>query len=378
MSGRKRNPDGTIIRYPSDSISYSNKRGSNSHSNRAPVRDILTFEIGDFPYVIGSKPLRVDPSVPDGTLWGEHSYYIPTERARYIPTNKLRHIEGWPKREPLVPDPVYDGAAIVDTSVWDTEVGWARRWLRTLGKREGRRGWELKYARSQRPYWYRPGVIADAVYVDIKAAYPSIYERASWNVEYERCKYLSIGGEQLTWPYSLSWKTGRSYIVAAAQRMTPQRYISGGRVHTRMVYNRNLNRPFWSFVMDVLASVAVFAIAAQGAIYYNCDGAIIPSEHLGSYIRLCSSVGITTSVKARGSAHVTESGFWRVGRKATRPYIATRGETSRHSFVRVEYDPIDMTLTEATWILNHFETLPAPKREYTTSVPHPYTQRPGA
>lgn len=236
---------------------------------------------------------KVD-TLPDGTVIGQYSYRLPDGRV-LIPYQYKREWE----------DMIY------------TETGFTRRFLYSLPKVRIRKPEYLTYITARAPLYVRPGRMIDAVYIDIQSAYPSIYGLTGWEVNYVREKYVRTS-DPLTYPFPMAWKIGRSYVVTGARAKQSRSFVRGGMVVSKPTVNPLSNPPFVALVYDTLAMVALFAVNAFRARYYNTDGGIFPQYIAQAYKDFLLSLGLVGREKWKGHAMVWSSGVWRVGAHTTK------------------------------------------------------------
>jgi hypothetical protein len=231
--------------------------------------------------------------LPNGTRYGTFSVLLPSGLS-LVPYHNLRTWEG------------YDS----------TETGFTRAFLKSLPK-----VWYKKPDRqaaddSHAPLIVRPSYLRDSVYIDIRAAFPSLYRIFGWNGVYRRNKFLSLG-EPLKYPFPETWKIGRSYVVTGARPHAWARYIKDGKILTKRYYNRATNPYLVNFVNDTLSAVARAASYAFGAVYWCVDGGIFPRRTASEFMQFLSYIGLDSRVKYEGTATVLSSGYWKVGAHET-------------------------------------------------------------
>lgn len=285
--------------------------------------------------VLGMLPPPVE--CQDGTIYGNYSLMFPkgVERPDGIVTRRAvlsRAVRGLP-----------------NTQIFDTETAFTRCWLRSLGPRKARKNQGEGFLKSRPPQYIRPSESnCESFYVDIAAAYHSVYSRLSWRVEYLRGRYFSNNSDKLVYPFPLEWKTGRSYVVTAALP-AQKRIVFGGKVSVYDTHNPYFNSPFVAAVWDVLSAVARFAVDVFHARYFNLDGAIVAEKDLYGYCEFLQSLRLPYKIKHQGFARVLNLGCWRIGDYSTARY-------EQDSIVRAR-DEIPVTLEEAGWILARFERM---------------------
>jgi len=104
--------------------------------------------------------------LPNGTLYGNFSATLP-QGIKLVP---YQHLRFWGDQ-------------------WDTETAFTRQFMRTLPKKKARKSTFISYMDSRPPVYTLPGYLPDAVYIDLTAAYPSIYRLWGWGLEYAQGKF---------------------------------------------------------------------------------------------------------------------------------------------------------------------------------------------
>ena len=254
----------------------------------------------DLSPIKGRKIKVIDTSIkdarllPDGTVYGNYSYTLPN-KLKLIPFSFARHIGDYT----------------------ETETGFTRIFMKSLPKRRYRKLQHDFMKFSRPPLYIRPSIIENAVYVDLVAAYPSVYKLIGWEVDYQRGKYLGIN-DSLEYPYNASWKVGRSFVVTGALPFQFSRFVKGGKIEMRRYYSQLANPSFVACVYDVLSMIGKFATYALDARYFNADGGIMRMEALDTFVSFVESMGLKARVKYMGKAVILSSGYWRVGSHQTK------------------------------------------------------------
>jgi len=159
------------------------------------------------------------------------------------------------------------------------------------------------------PRFAKPGVYRNCYYVDIKAAYPSIYSRLWWDVGFLPDKNLVQRG---TMPLSdlasrlMHNKHARNAVVGFALSRGYLQWQDGVANHkksTGKFFNPQLGWVLWA----ILGAIA-WRVRDAGALYYNTDGAIVDEGNLYNVVRVYDSLGLDWSVKESGDCVV-----WGVG-----------------------------------------------------------------
>jgi len=233
-------------------------------------------------------------TLPDGVVVGQYSYRYPDGKV-LIPYQYKREWE----------DMTY------------TETGFTRRFLHSLPKVRVRKPEYLTYVSARAPLFVRPGRMLDAVYIDIQAAYPSVYGLTGWTVDYVRDLYVRTG-DPLLYPFPGAWKIGRSYVVTGARAKQTRSFIRGGQIVSKPAINSLSNPPFVALVYDTLSMIALYAVNVFRCRYYNTDGGIFPQYIAEHYKNFLASLGLVGREKWSGHAMVWSSGVWRVGSHTTK------------------------------------------------------------
>ena len=280
----------------------------------------------DLSPIKGRKIKVIDTSIndtsllPDGTVYGNYSYTLP-DKTKLIPYAFARHIGDFT----------------------ETETGFTRLFMKTLPKRRYRKIQHEYMKVSRPPLYVRPSVLENAVYVDLVAAYPSVYKLIGWNVDYLRGQYLGIE-DSLEYPYDPRWKVGRSYVVTGALPFQFSRFVKDGKIEMKRYYSQLANPSFVACVYDVLSMVGKFATYALDARYWNADGGIMRAEALDTFVSFVEVLGLKARVKYMGKAVILSSGYWRVGAHATKN-MENKRATNIHGG-----DYNSMSVQDANWL----------------------------
>lgn len=265
--------------------------------------------------------------LPDGSIYGYYSVTLPKGK-KLIPYHFIKQV----------------GENL------DTETAFTREFLKSLGRRKVRQAEYFGYRLSRPPLFVRPSIMEDAVYIDLKCAFPSIYKSIGWNTDYIRGQYWGVG-DPLIYPFPMEWKAGRSYVVTGARHIQHGRYISKGIVKTKPYLSQFSNPPLVAGVYDVLGCIARFAEYAMQGLYWNVDGGIMPLKALDIFIPFVESLGLKAAIKYTGRAVVLSSGYWSIGSHETKRMEA--GKSSR--IHKGDYIGIDKE--QAEWIYKNFKKI---------------------
>lgn len=256
---------------------------------------VKTLEVVDF--------LPALETLPNGTRYGIFSATTP-RGLRYVRYQALREWEG----------------------VKDTEPAFCRDFVKTLPRVNCRKEQRAGFEDSNPPLYTRPGTLSEAAYIDLKAAYPSIYYLTGWGVEYLRGKYLIPARDRLIWPYPQSWKIGRSYVVTGARPRQTALIVADGKLKSFAYRPARSNPSLVALVYDTLAALARFAVYSLGCIYWNVDGGILPARAVECFVSVAAEIGLECRVKYTGSAYVFNSGLWGIGNHHTARAEALNGK----------------------------------------------------
>ena len=265
--------------------------------------------------------------LPDGSLYGYYSVTLPTKH-KIIPYHYVKDLNG----------------------DLDTETSFTRKFLKTFPRRKIRQAEYHNYRLARPPLYIQPAILEDAIYLDIKQAYPSIYKYLGWMTDYIRGRYWGVGNP-MPYPYPMAWKAGRSYVVTGARHRQFGRYINKGQVMVKPYASQFSNPPLVAGVYDVLSMVARFAQYALKAKYWNVDGGILPAKAEEILIPFLQSIGLEGRVKHRGKAYILSSGYWKIGKHETINYQYNK----RSNIQGGDYIPVDKE--QAEWIYKNFRQI---------------------
>lgn len=136
-------------------------------------------------------------------------------------------------------------------------------------------------------------------YVDISDAYFSIYKRFL-NCKYKRMHYLS---DEITLNFPDISKRVKRAIFGLMRGGSIRRYR---REDSRLtfqfinVYQPYNNPNLVNLTYDILQAIAVECVKRYNAIYFNTDGAIIPSDRVDDYQAFLKELGFESKIKAGG------------------------------------------------------------------------------
>lgn len=286
---------------------------------------VLNSQGGKF--IIRTNTMPPPEVLPNGTTYGYYSVHIPKE-GKYVPYQYAKEIDG----------------------VFDTETSFTRQWIKSKGKRIIRRAEYNHYRATRAPLHVYPSVLDDAVYIDIVSAYPSIYKFLGWKTDYIRGRYWGVG-ENMPYPFPMSWKAGRSFVVSGARHMQYGRYVYNGKIKVKPYISQLSNPPLVAGVYDVLCMVARFARYALRSVYWNVDGGIMPRPAADILLPFLETIGLEGRIKYEGRATVLSSGYWKIGGHETLNYQSDK-KGYLHSG---DFNPV--TKEEAEWIYKNFRAI---------------------
>lgn len=156
------------------------------------------------------------------------------------------------------------------------------------------------------PRFARPGAWHDCFYIDIKAAYPSIYSRVAWDVNFMPQSFIVENGKISLAGLAASLKENkhaRNAVVGIALSRHKTRWEDGRPRRVGALgglFNPQLGWYCWA----VLSWCALVA-EKLGAHYYNTDGAIFSSADAAlEYADFLERSGFDWSVKENGDCVV--------------------------------------------------------------------------
>lgn len=186
----------------------------------------------------------------------------------------------------------------------------------------------LAYLEISAPLAANPGTYWDAVYVDLKSAYFSIYSKSGLDAQMSLTgrAYLSQGAIRPTdWP--ILSRPGRQQKLAKVSlygmsRSTRLRRIVDGQLRSVYLRSSYFNPSVHGLIMLILHDIAAFAAAECSAHYIHTDGYIIPAElfpHLRDYV--AEVWGLTLTHRSEiGEAEIRGLGRYRINAWASIPY----------------------------------------------------------
>lgn len=277
-----------------------------------------SLEIVDF--------LPLPRNLPDGTRYGMFSATTP-QGLRFVLYQALRYWQG----------------------VTETETGFTRLFLKGLPPAMCRRVQRESYEFSRPPLYVRPAALEEAVYMDIHAAFPTIYRLTGWRCEYYRSHYLIPDGNPLIWPYPMEWKIGRSYVVTGCRPSQTALVVKHGKLASYRYRPARSNPSMVACVYDCLAALARLAVSALHCVYWNVDGGIMPQAAAPIFVEFARHMGLEARAKYWGEAYTYNAGCWGVGAHHTR-----RADEERGPARKVYRDAIFMSSSEAEWYIKNW------------------------
>ena len=264
-------------------------------------------------------------TLPNGTRYGIYSASTP-KRERFVRYQAWKEFEG----------------------MNETETGFVRHWIGKMEKPRARRNQAEGVESARSPLFCKPSCTEEAVYVDLKSAYQSVYSVLGWNCEYLRGRYMIADSDPLIWPYPKEWKTGRSFVVSGARPRLTGFFVKDGMLKAGKYRSPFSNPSLVCAVYDVLSSVARLAVNVFQATYYNTDGAIIPAKFETKYIETLAAFGLKAETKYKGESIVFNSSYWYVG-----PHLTVKmSHGGRAAKSQVTNLPVQEKTAE--WVLEKF------------------------
>jgi hypothetical protein len=265
-------------------------------------------------------------------FWGNYSYSIPRDKARLMQDN-----------------------AIVDIgNGWQTQTEVARDYLKAVygDCRLRATGRQANYfrLRNPMPLYSKPGVIHDAAYVDLRAAFWSLMQLFGWNVDYNPSRWLTPGRIPYDFPLPDN-KVARNSLVTAGLP-TPTFIWDGKRFTRRNGGKKPINLGLWACISDYLHLCASYARDC-GARWIHTDGYILPRKNAELLQYKIEGLGLSATIKAEGLSVILGQGRYIVGNRVTDRmggYIGNKVNNLR------EVDTIFLEKT-ASWLIKRKQNL---------------------
>ncbi|MHB1472503.1 MAG: hypothetical protein ACYCV4_02570 [Dermatophilaceae bacterium] len=154
----------------------------------------------------------------------------------------------------------------------------------------------------------------DLVYVDLEAAYFSIYTRTTLDVSYDGETGPVRGTLELLDADELGKHKLARNALLGMQRRRRRRGLDHGQRFSEIVPAHRRRPDLWGLVMDAL-EVVMWTARDLGCVYIHTDGAIFTSHDtaLGWIDLLSTRFGLAATVRARGPGLVWGLGRWQIG-----------------------------------------------------------------
>ena len=151
------------------------------------------------------------------------------------------------------------------------------------------------------------------VYVDVEAAYWSLYTRTTLDVDYDGEGTIRRGVVAFEDADELRKdKLVRNALLGMLRR-TRRRGVDHGDYFVEEVPAHKRRPCLWALVMDTL-EVVMLTARDLGAVYVHTDGAIFTHPDLAAeWIARCADFGLVASERCRGDGYVMGLGYFRIG-----------------------------------------------------------------
>jgi hypothetical protein len=174
------------------------------------------------------------------------------------------------------------------------------------------------------PIYMQPCIIRDGVYLDLSAAFPTIYRASGLNCDYWPGRYLMLGDHCEDFPLK-DHKVARSSVVMMGWSASWSVW-DGTKLNS--ITKKGSNRGLYRLVMDVLNGLAVDMFANVPIRYAYTDGYILPYSSLERATAIVESWGFKWKIKARGYTQIDNVNSYTCGDTTTKPFgKVARGKT---------------------------------------------------
>jgi len=184
------------------------------------------------------------------------------------------------------------------------------RWLKEngCGFRAGRKILES----VKPPRFARPGVIEDAMYMDIERAFYSIYKRLEWDIDVSlTARVFARGRLSLAdFPYPCH-RLARNTVIGLAISKFVMLWTDG--IPQRFERRGGLWNPHLCAAIFLTLNCCAWKAIGLNARYFNQDGCIIAADRAQEYAEYCARWGLRARPKAAGDSVVRAAGAYRVG-----------------------------------------------------------------
>lgn len=178
------------------------------------------------------------------------------------------------------------------------------------------------------PLYFKRPVDGDLAYVDIHAAYHTLYSPATLDLDFDIERgTLALGRLNFLSAHEIGQEKGiRNSLVGITRALTMQQ-VRFGIAQTRRTHNRFLAPGLWGYLMHTMHAIARQAVRDFGAVYVHTDGYIVPrpaAEPLITHLR--DRWLMDAGIRHAGQGRVRACGAYRIGGHGTR----TIGLSDRH------------------------------------------------
>lgn len=278
-------------------------------------------------------------TVNDMLYWGVFSWQLPKLKERWVKSNSALLLGNL--------------ALTPGDAVRDYLDFYHPKTLRAIGT-EARLYGETRTA----PLFVKRSLLLEGTYIDIRSAFFSIVKMVGWNINYMPGQWINPGRAPIDFPYP-EIKGARNYLVSIALPAVVSIWNGYSMVY-KNGHNAHINRGLWRCVMDILHSIASYAVYL-GAVYVHTDGYILPSEMAPLLSKKIEEFGLESRVLAQGETLVIGFGNYMVGDKKTKSFDPS---TVQEDFKYIEPTPADWLQRNLSVIREH----DYPRRLYERSV----------
>lgn len=227
--------------------------------------------------------------------------------------------------------------------VIDDYGGW--RW-----KREQR---DLLEHYSRIPQYCKPCRLDNALYVDLKSAYYTIYRRFLY-ADYMPNRFLKAPKVMPDFSEVEGFKLVRNSVFGLMRATKGIQYTHDS---AKLV---NIKNPLYHpalclLTYDILNAVAIEMIEWAGAVYVNTDGYIIPFEKYEEAKAIAEEWGFSLKIEGQGEADVIAVGCYKVGGKVSEPYKQGRIKAGRELRAVKCLSEVDWLKERVRWVLELIE-----------------------
>lgn len=247
----------------------------------------------------------------EGSLWKEH----PWATRAYLSAQKITLARG----KQVLRFVSHKAVDITQRAPWDYSKAYLKEaFLRTKVPRFTRAQWDRMRRYSYGPQYAMPGTYDAMAYVDIRAAYYTLYT-LYWTVDYSPGRWVGRKMYLPVWHKELRENKLARNGVWGIMRSSRLVWMSpDGRVQA-VATPHDLSYPQLALIVtDVLHAIASEAVRRWGAVYVMTDGYILPERLARDFIAWLWEMGIEAQIKETGAAKVMGVGSYRIGTRVTR------------------------------------------------------------